>query len=184
MGKAAREPLRKGMSITMEKEHIMKRTRIIILVVATALGVLLIGSSGSIGGLGNAFDPYSAWPEAQRQPGINPFVGKWVNIDSTTPSFTRMAISIEWGQMIVDAWASCSPEDCEWPRVIAQIPRGESKRIEATWVLPIVNEFQDIILTEDDHLIVHGKSFYTYDDSGRCGQYTLEFVRGDFSLPQ
>jgi hypothetical protein len=171
------------MSIILEKENIMKRTHILTIVVAVALGVLLIGQSGSVGGVGNQSDPYSAWPEGERQPGINPFVGKWVNVDPATSSFTKMAISIEWGQMMVAVWASCSPEDCEWPRVPAQIPQCETKRIEATWILPIVNEFQDIILTEDDHLIVHGKSFYTYDASGRCEQYTLEFVRGDFPLP-
>jgi hypothetical protein len=176
--------LQKRTCVILEKENIMKRTQILTVLLAIPLGALLIGQSGSAGGLGIQSDPYSVWPEAERQPGVNPFVGKWVNVDPTTPSFTRMAISIQWGQMIIEAWASCSPEDCQWPSVPVQIPRCETKRIEATWVLPIVNEFQDIILTDDDHLIVHGKSFYTYDASGRCNQYTLEFVRGDFPLPQ
>ena len=153
----------------------MQRTTILTTAVIATLGIILVGSSGTRALDPAPVDPYNAWPEAYPQPGINPFVGKWVNIDPNTFSFTRMAISIEWGQMMVEAWASCSPEDCDWPRVVA-------KRIEVTWVLPIVNEFQDIILTEDDHLIIHGTSIYTYDNSGRCDTYTLEFVRGDFPL--
>ena len=40
----------------------------------------------------------------------------------------------------------------------------------------------DITLTPEDRLLVRGKCFYTYDASGRCNSYTLEFVRGDFPL--
>jgi hypothetical protein len=124
-------------------------------------------------------------PEPYAQSGVNPFVGKWVNSDSQTFSFTKLAIWIDNGAMIVEAWASCSPEDCYWGRVAAHIPRCETERIEATWVLPIVNEFQEIIyVPQDDYLIVRSKSFYTYDQSGRCESQTLYFIRGDFPMPQ
>jgi hypothetical protein len=37
---------------------------------------------------------------------------------------------------------------------------------------------------QNDTLIVRGKAFYTYDQSGRCSSYTLYFVRGDFPITQ
>jgi hypothetical protein len=162
-----------------EKEEFMTRTSIL-LGAAFVLVLAVWGGTIAIDG-----DPYSAWPESSMQPGINPLVGKWVNIDPETFSFTKMAISIEWGKMMVQVWASCSPEDCEWPRVEAHIPWCETQRIEATWVLPISIDFMDIIyLPEEDRLMVNDKAMYTYDSSGRTDSVTLYFVRGDFPLPE
>jgi len=152
--------------------------RMITLITSTALLLGIAAGSGLIAHTES--NGMTVLPEPYAQPGVNPFVGKWVNADSQTLSFTKLAIGIEDGKMMVEIWASCSPEDCYWGRVAAQIPKCETERIEVTWVLPIANEFQEIIYLHDDTLILRSKSFYTYDQSGRCDSLTDYFVRGDF----
>jgi hypothetical protein len=149
----------------------------IILSVALVLGMgLWAGSQGLYDP-----DPFVALPGPDAQPGINPMVGKWVNMDPQASHFTKMAIDIFWGEMGVYLWASCLPEDCYWGHVRAHAPKGETQRIETTWIRPIANDFQDIIyLPLEDQIIMRGTAVYTNDASGRIESYTYRFARGDF----
>jgi hypothetical protein len=159
-----------------------QKTTLFVCVVLISVIAVWGGSKSTGPGLLNV---NAVYPEPYAQDGVNPFVGKWVNFDPETLLFTKMAIGIENGSMMVELWASCLPEDCYWGRVAAQIPKCETERIELTWILPIVNEFQEIIYMPDgDYLILKTKSFYTYDRSGRCETQTLYFMRGDFVVPQ
>ena len=159
----------------------MKQKTTIIICVALILGIAVWGGNG----VSNLSNGNFVLPEPYAQDGVNPFVGKWVNIDPNTSLNTKMAIGIEYGAMTVALWGACSPEDCFWGSIYAKIPWCETERIELTWVFPYLNEFQEIIyMPYDDMLILRSKTFGTDESSsGMCYTTTQYFVRGDFILP-
>jgi hypothetical protein len=145
--------------------------------------LLLLGVTAGSGPVAHTeSDATTVLPEPYAQPGINPFVGKWVNVNPDTLSYTKLAIGIEDGKMMVEVWGACSPEDCYWGRIAAYVPRCESSRIEVTWILPNVSDFQEIIYLDDDTLILRSKTLYTYNRPNPCDTLTEYFVRGDFDM--
>ena len=159
----------------------MKKIALLITCIALVLCITVWAGQGAISSLSNVFD---VPPESYRQPGVNPFVGKWVNYDPNTSSITKIAIGIEDNKMKVQVWGACTPEDCYWGQVDAQIPWCETERIQCTWIMSMMSDFQEITyMPGADYLIFRSKTCYTYDQSNRVDIQTMYFTRGDFQLP-
>jgi hypothetical protein len=50
---------------------------------------------------------------------LNQFAGRWKNIDSNTRGITTLTISVRGTAVMVHAWGSCTPKDCDWGTVKA-----------------------------------------------------------------
>ncbi|SFV54002.1 hypothetical protein MNB_SV-6-94 [hydrothermal vent metagenome] len=57
------------------------------------------------------------------------FVGDWVNEDRLTRGLTRLHIGKSGHRIVVRAWASCRPRDCDWGRFDA-IKTGQKLRVK------------------------------------------------------
>ena len=90
----------------------MKKTTIFItfITIALILGIVVLGGTT----VSNISNGEIVIPEPYAQPGVNPLVEKWVNIDPNTSLNTKMVIGVEYDNMMVGLWGACSPEDCYW----------------------------------------------------------------------
>ena len=52
---------------------------------------------------------------------IGQFTGMWVNTDSNTRGVTKLKITQSGGNVKLQAWGKCHPEDCDWGTVPAFI---------------------------------------------------------------
>jgi hypothetical protein len=114
-----------------------------------------------------------------RQQSVNPLVGKWVNVDSSTRDITKLAISIVDKMLVVEMWGKCHPRDCFWGSMPCEVPPKTANEVNVVWVSSFKNEFQTIRVA-DEKLTLQGWTVRT-DGSGRETQeYRCHFVRGDF----
>jgi hypothetical protein len=54
------------------------------------------------------------------------FIGMWRNVDEITKGITRLKISIQAQEFLLQAWKKCTPADCDLGKVIAR-PYGRSE---------------------------------------------------------
>jgi hypothetical protein len=56
----------------------------------------------------------------------DPVSGTWVNENQQDPSITQIVVSRDGGRMMVHAWGSCHPVDCDWGEAEAEQWNGTS----------------------------------------------------------
>ena len=48
---------------------------------------------------------------------VSRFVGEWVNLDSNTGNLTKVIITNDNNELLINAFGKCHPIDCEWGKV-------------------------------------------------------------------
>ena len=116
--------------------------------------------------------------DAIRQRQLDRLAGNWVNANAQTRGVMRFAIARKDGQLVVEMWGKCHPQDCRWGWVPAQTPKRATNEIHADWYTTFSIDLQTLILN-DDRIELRGHVHYT-DESGRPDRdYSEQFVRGD-----
>ena len=54
------------------------------------------------------------------QPNFSTYFGEWKNEDRRTRGVTRFVIRADSGKLMVHAWGSCAPTDCDWKQTEAR----------------------------------------------------------------
>ena len=100
------------------------------------------------------------------------FAGTWRNRDPNTLGLTRLEITASGGQLVVHAWADCTPQDCDWGTETGTI-LGSSASI--TWDQGFVRRQMALTLEDPEELRATLDSVYS-DNRGRQ-QFGDVFVR-------
>jgi len=103
--------------------------------------------------------------------------GEWVNTDKATGEITRIEINVENNTYTVRAWGACSPFDCFWGAVQADVPELGANRIKAEYVKSHGETVIDISLTDDTHIECQLRTVYTDRSDGAVHTSTLTFER-------
>lgn len=84
------------------------------------------------------------------------FVGRWVNEDPNGPT-SRLVIKQQGTDLQVQAWAVCSPDDCDWGIETALLAAGT---VNVTWNQGFVDRKLSLTLGGNDQLHVVTENDY------------------------
>jgi len=81
---------------------------------------------------------------------LNEFAGTWKNVDPNTRGITTLEINVSGNTVNVQAWGSCTPQDCDWGTVKAlayapNVSSDVSKTAEAL-TAKFETDFSEILL--------------------------------------
>lgn len=95
----------------------------------------------------------------------NDFNGIWINEDDQTRGNSKCKISYKNNSFVVQMWASCHPQDCDWGEKVSNEVKKGTNKFELLWD----HEFAESVITYE---IIEGKLKLTHnrrykDNSGR-----------------
>jgi len=97
--------------------------------------------------------------------------GNWINDNSKTGGITQVIVRIAQNRMLVHAWGSCTPTDCDWGEAEAKLWNGTRL---ATWDHGFSTVRMQLVPQPDGRLLVAYRDEY-HDNSGRTGHGAAEF---------
>lgn len=115
----------------------MKRILILVILVA-----FLAGCSGN----GVIPPPIEEPPVEPPREIIEKFIGTWSNIDKNTQHITKIVITEFEGNLFVEEWGKCHPDDCYWGKQIIEKNKIIDEKIEIVWDLQVVIKNQELVL--------------------------------------
>ncbi|MFT7065808.1 MAG: hypothetical protein ACJAUO_001384 [Sediminicola sp.] len=103
----------------------------------------------------------------------NDFNGLWVNEDDQTRGVSKCLISFKNNRFVVQMWASCTPQDCDWGENVTNEAKKGTNKFELLWD----HEFAESAITYE---IIEGKLKLTdkrryNDNSGRQDFTIIEY---------
>ncbi len=105
--------------------------------------------------------------------GNNDFKGVWINEDDKTRGISKCQISFKNKSLVVQMWATCHPQDCDWGEKVSNEVKKESNKFELIWD----HQFAESTITYE---IIEGKLKMTNkrrykDNSGREDFTVIEY---------
>ncbi|MET6991415.1 hypothetical protein [Sediminicola arcticus] len=103
----------------------------------------------------------------------NDFNGLWINEDNQTRGTSKCKISYKNKSFVIQMWASCHPQDCDWGEKVSNEVKKGTNKFELLWD----HEFAESIITYE---IIEGKLKLTQnrrykDNSGREDFTIIEY---------
>lgn len=105
----------------------------------------------------------------------SPYAGAWKNIDPNTQSLTRLLVQRADDALVVHAWASCSPVECDWGE--SRVPLAPvADGLHIVWDHHFALDRQEIALEGDGRLKVSLTTQFK-DNSGRRDYEIVSYFR-------
>ncbi len=76
------------------------------------------------------------------------FVGTWQNVDSQTPSMPQIIISMQGSQLVVHAYGSCFPVNCDWGQMTVPLPTNGTVSVVWPTSFNVVTQSMTIVGTQ------------------------------------
>ena len=111
---------------------------------------------------------------------INDFTGTWTNTNADTRGMTRIKVKRMGGAITVQAWGSCSPNDCDWGTVSVTPYAGSASADALGDTASLVATFDQgfsekaIVMTRQGSKLVARLYTKFTDDSGRTAYTTTD----------
>jgi len=99
------------------------------------------------------------------------YLGIWVNSDPDTPGITKVEIRPANGTVLVHAWGTCRPQDCDWGEQIATFSADNAR---VNWKLGSIAVAMAFRIRGDDMLL---RADYQYSDGRAHEQEADHFAR-------
>jgi hypothetical protein len=114
-------------------------------------------------------------PSTTIVPWQSPFVGDWKNVYSAATGLTRLLITSDGDKLLVHAWHSCFPEDCDWGT--AAVDSSPAKGFFAVWNLKDASQRLQAHLGDDGRLRVDLQTHYLAQNAHVDSNLVFYFTR-------
>jgi hypothetical protein len=106
---------------------------------------------------------------------VSALSGAWHDLDRLNPAITRIEVGVAQGRIVVHAWGSCVPTDCDWGEASTDLSDATDGALSVTWSTGFSTVAQQYRLLQDGRLEITSHTHFT-DASGRVDYDAVEYL--------